>query len=437
MIKHIHGYFLILVVACFSSMRTQGQPSNSNSPLPGSQGKSIIFNPGDSFFLSLFKKYPGQFDSIISHKSDWNVQVIYTLIDRGRNGIPVFQHYSFNNDSARYFYPASTVKLPVALLALQKLNELADSGIDMNSTMVTEFAYNGQSPTFNDPNTKNGRPTIAQYIKKIFLVSDNDAYNRLYEFLGQQYINEQLHMKGYSHAQVLHRLGVFLNEDENRHTNPIVFLNNENEILYEQPMLFNKMQYEKRNDLIGRGYYSSGNFINKPMNFSGKNRVGLEELHKMLISLVFPEKVTEAERFNISTEDRKFILKFMSAYPRESVYPSYDTANYYDAFSKYIFYGAEKSATQKAIRVFNKEGDAYGQLTDVAYVIDLERKIEFMVSATIYCNADGILNDDNYDYEKVGLPFLKNLGKALYEYELTRERKIIPELSELRFSYDK
>jgi hypothetical protein len=59
------------------------------------------------------------------------------------------------------------------------------------------------------------------------------------------------------------------------------------------------------------------------------------------------------------------------------------------------------------------------------------------LSATIYCNSDGILNDDLYDYESVGLPFMKHLGQVIYDHELKRERKIIPDLSHLVFAYDK
>ena len=89
------------------------------------------------------------------------------------------------------------------------------------------------------------------------------------------------------------------------------------------------------------------------------------------------------------------------------------------------------------IRIFNKVGDAYGFLTDVAYIVDFEKKIEFMLSARIYCNADGILNDDAYDYETTGFPFMKQLGKMIYEYELARPRTVKPDLSAFKMIYDK
>ena len=71
----------------------------------------------------------------------------------------------------------------------------------------------------------------------------------------------------------------------------------------------------------------------------------------------------------------------------------------------------------------------------MAYVADFENNVEFMVSATIYCNEDGILNDDKYDYDKIGFPFMKNLGVALHQYELSRKRNFKPDLSSLIFTY--
>ena len=390
----------------------------------------------DIFFETLFKQYPGKFDSVLRHRNDWNVQVIYTQINRGNNGIPSFQHYYFNKKSARYFYPASTVKLPVALLTLQKMHALGRPDISINSTMITEAAYSGQTPVYNDPNTPDGRPTIAQYIKEMLLVSDNNAYNRLYEFLGQQYINEGLKARGYTSAQILHRLGTGLSEDENRHTNPVSFYNEKRQLLLTQPLQANAAVYEKRNDLLGKQFYADTILVNMPMDFSKKNRISLEDLHIMLTGLLFPEKQKQEQRFNISEEERKFLLKYMSQSPGESVYPTYDSS-YHDAYVKFILCGSEKGNLPKNMRIFNKVGDAYGQLTDVAYVVDFEKKIEFFVSATIYCNNDGILNDDRYDYDTIGFPFMKALGRALYEFEVKRKKNNLPDLSSLLFTYDK
>ena len=398
--------------------------------------KNAIKNTEDIFFETLFKNYPGRFDSILINRKEWNVQIIYTQINRDKNGNPELKNFYFNKNNARYFYPASTVKFPTALLALQRLNELKAKGIDRNSTMITQSAYSGQTDVYNDPNTPDGKPTITQYIKKILLVSDNDAFNRLYEFLGQEYINTELHKKGFTDAQILHRLDIFLTEDENRHTNSVSFYDSSNRLVYSQPMQFNTQQYDKRNDAVGKGYYSKGVLQNMPMNFSKKNRLSLEDLNTVLTSVIFPQKVKASQRFNITADDRNFILKYMSSFPGESLYPSYDSS-YNDAYCKFILYGSEQGKLPKNIRIFNKVGDAYGQMIDAAYVVDFEKKIEFMVSAAIYCNKDEILNDDKYDYNSIGYPFMKNLGKALYDFEIKRKRNFTPDLSPLLFTYDK
>ena len=46
------------------------------------------------------------------------VQIIYTQIDRDENNTPSFTSYTYRLNENEYFYPASTVKLPAAALAL-------------------------------------------------------------------------------------------------------------------------------------------------------------------------------------------------------------------------------------------------------------------------------------------------------------------------------
>ncbi len=202
---------------------------------------------------NLLATYPQFFTSIISRKEALNVQVIYTQIDRDKKGKVKLTDHNFNLNPESYYYPASTVKLPVAILALQKLNELKISGLDKNTTMITLADGDGQTEVCNDPSAADGRPTIAHYIKKILLVSDNDAFNRLYEFLGQEYINNSLHKMGYTDAQIIHRLNIFLTEEQNRHTNPVKFIDTNGKIIYKKPAEKSKLIYAARNTKIGNG----------------------------------------------------------------------------------------------------------------------------------------------------------------------------------------
>ena len=390
----------------------------------------------DALADSILAAYPQFFDSITVNRHAWNVQFIYTRIDRAANNKPSFTHYYYNVDPAAYHYPASTVKLPVAILALQKLNELKISGLDKNTTMVTEKEGGEQTAVYNDPSAPDGRPTIANYIKKIFLVSDNDAFNRLYEFLGQEYINNNLKKMGYDSAQIVHRLQLPLSEEQNRTTNPVAFYSQSGRVIYRQPRQKSRLVYDKRDTKLGAGYVSGDSVIRSPFDFSKKNRLNIIDLHSILTSVMFPREVSEKHRFKLSQEDYKFLWKYMSMKPAESVFPKYDSS-YTDAYSKFLLFGGGGRMEQPAVRIFNKEGDAYGFLTDAAYVVDAANGIEFLLTATIYSNSDGIFNDDQYDYEILGLPFLKNLGQVIYQYELTRNRKHKPDLSEFVIDYSR
>lgn len=388
----------------------------------------------DEVVADVLHSHPQYFDSLVHNEDEYGIQIIYTQIDRHKNNKPTLKDHFFNV-SDKYFYPASTVKLPIALLALQKLNGLKIKGLDKNTSMITEAAYSGQTAVFNDPSSADGRPTVAQYIKKIFLVSNNEAFNRLYEFLGQEYINRHLHKMGYTDAEIIHRLSVSLTEDENRHTNPVKFFDTAAHVLYQQPLANSKWTYANRNDKKGKGFYSRDSLINEPFDFSKKNRLSLLDLHSMLKSVFFPKAVKKKQRFQLKN-DARFVATYMSMFPRESDYPAYDSS-YHDAYSKFILWGEGREKRNGNIRIFHKSGGAYGFLTDVCYVVDFENNIEFMLSATIHCNRDGIYNDDRYDYDSIGLPFLKNLGQVFYDYELKRQRRYQPDLSSLKLEYTK
>ena len=61
--------------------------------------------------------------------------------------------------------------------------------------------------------------------------------------------------------------------------------------------------------------------------------------------------------------------------------------------------------------------------------------VEFFLSAVIYVNKNEILNDDQYQYYELGLPFLAKLGKIIYNYELKREKAISPDFSRYLHKY--
>jgi hypothetical protein len=402
-----------------------------------STGTAMAQKIDDSFLEKLMSENPLLKD-VIANKDSHRLQIVYTQINRNAKNVPSFKTYTYNLHHNVYFYPASTAKMPTAFLALQKLNELDKVGLTKKTTMLTDSASGEQFNVHEDKSSENGKASIEHYIKQIFMVSDNDANNRLYEFLGQEYINKSLKKTGYPDAQIIHRLGVSLSEDANRHTNPIRFVDNNGKLIFEKPAEVSTLQYSKRKDFLGNGYYKRDSLINKPFDFSIKNRLYLDDMTNMLLSILFPEKYTANKKFNLKKEDYTFLYKYMSQLPKESTYPAYDTTAFYDSYCKFLMYGSEKAAViPNNIRIFNKIGVAYGFVTDIAYIVDFENNIEFALSATIHVNKDGIFNDDKYEYETIAWPFMKNLGKCIYDFELKREKKHAPNLKKFKLKYDK
>src|SRR6185295_14620459 len=101
-----------------------------------------------------------------------------------------------------------------------------------------------------------------------------------------------------------------------------------------------------------------------------------------LQSVLFPSSVPAKQRFNLTSDDYRFVYRYLSQYPSETSYPKYDTSEFYDSYVKFFFRDSTHRMPQH-VRVFNKVGWSYGFLTDVSYVADFENKIEFMLSATV------------------------------------------------------
>lgn len=373
---------------------------------------------------------------VLEDSSKYQVQILFTRIDRNEHGNPLMTDFEFNLNDSTNFYPASTVKLPIAILALEWLEEQNIDGLTAETIMLTDSVRPSQFPAYADSSAENSLPSIAHYIRKILLVSDNDAFNRLYELLGQDYINEKLKQKGLGNTIINHRLSMPMSEEENRYFNPIRFVDNLGKILLEIPERKTETVYSNPDQpKIGIGYFNGDSLINRGLDFTFKNKFALSDLHGVVKRIIFPMAFPDSERFNLNEAHRNFILKYMSMLPGESDFPKYELPDYYDSYSKFYKFGTDKNPIPARFRIFNKTGQAYGHLLDASYFVDFESGVEFIVSAVIYVNTDEILNNDQYEYDEIGFPFFAELGEYLYQLELEREKMLKPDLTEFRFEY--
>jgi len=370
---------------------------------------------------------------IVNDPDEHFLQIIYTQIDRDTSQAPKFTTHTYNIDPKKYFYPASTVKFPAAVLALDKLRRYESLGITRDTKLTIDSSRDWMLPVNSDTTHELGNATIGQYIKKIFVVSDNDAHNRLYEFLGQKHFNQRMWDLGYSETRMRHRLSIRLTPEQNKYTNAFTFYK-DNIKLLDQPMQYSELDLNvnSKNNLIGLSYFEDGQKIESPMDFSTKNFFSITEQHAFLQQVMFPDYVNSEKRLYLNRNDYDFLYEWMSKLPKESTFPFYeDRDRYPDGYCKFFMFGDTKKQIPTNIRIFNKVGMAYGFLIDNAYIIDTVNDIEFFLTVSIYSNKNQTLNDDEYEYDEITMPFIAQFGTLIYEYELLREKKIAPDFSRL------
>jgi hypothetical protein len=318
---------------------------------------------------------------------DHKIQIKLTVINKDGN-----IDYEYNVDNEEYFYPASTVKLPIALLAIEKVNE------SKFITLDTPFRVENESEKY----------TLRDEIFKMFVISDNKSFNRIFEFLGQDYINGKLNALGFKNTTIFHRLSVV--DSDNLKTKKVYFYIEEDSISYQT---FNReIDANQINGLKkGKKFFNNKNeLVKKPMDFSKKNRISINDLHEMTTQVFLPENYIDKKSFQLNNKQREFIWEAMSASPSKL---GLNKEKYPDNFVKFFIRGDEKKkdSTINNLKIYNKVGTGYGQLTETAYM-ETEND-RFILTATMYVNDNNIINDDIYEYETIGIPFFASLGKEI------------------------
>jgi hypothetical protein len=377
----------------------------------------------DGDLQHLLASQPERFGTVLQDPPRFRVQILYTQIDRDAENRPTFRSFAYRLDPDEYFYPASTVKLPTAALALEKLRALDVTGLDRDTEMRTGDEAPGKS--------------VGRYVREVLLVSDNQAFNRLYDFVGQRPLNDSLRGKGFAGTRIMHRLETVLSVEENRRTGPVRFLADDT-VVYEQPAAYSDVDLAAPEPiLLGEAEIVGGERLERPKDFAVKNAYPLQAQHDVIKALMFPDDVPPAMRFDLGDDDYAFLYRNMSGYPGESGISEYaDPGRYPEGYVKFLMFGGDAPRVPDHLRIFNKVGDAYGFLTDAAYIVDFENNVEFILAATIYTNANRTFNDDRYEYDEIALPFMRDLGQAVYEVELARERPYVPDLGRFRVARD-
>ena len=369
---------------------------------------------GDHTFLCNLMNKDVFFKPYLDSAEKYEIQIIYTQINRDKLNVPHFTQYDYQLNSKRFFNPASLVKWPLILLGMEKINNLTPA---YGVTIYNKVAFSGNSDcsprVLTDYLAPDKTPRVANYIKEMILVSDNNAYNRMYDFLGQEYINKRLAEMGYDSTRIMLRFDACTRE-QNRATPPVCFYDNRDSLIYNQPSAANPVQLINPLGTVQKGGKDFLYFNNMP----------LQDINDLMLYTFFKEAAPQKKRFNLTDEDYKLLYKYTAMAPNESEFPPFkkNSRKYPVHLKKYLYYGQNSMIPNlSGLEIHNMVGESHGTLSDVAYFVNPETGVEFMLSVVIN-TCDGKITPANYHYKDIGQPFMARLGRMIYEFELQRRK---------------
>lgn len=363
----------------------------------------------DNAWSAVFARMPAALAAVVDDPQH-AVQLRWVRIVRGADGVQRHVVHDRGLTPRRWFPAASVAKLPMALLmaeAIQAAGGGADSVLRLHAAPASgEW---GEEPLDD---------TFARGIDRTFAVSDNRPFNRWYELLGGDAIHRRLRALGYPHARLIARLGSS-DIEANRHSSGGELLSADGGALRRFPAgVAAARRFPFGRALQGDGWRNDdGSTTPGPHDFSDANFLPLADSLRMLQAFFAPESVPAAQRWKIGGALRARLLRALALRPRESASPVYAESTYPDGHARWFFVGDGHARYPDGLSVSGKSGMAYGSLSEVAYVVDHDSSVECMLAASIRVNADGIYNDDRYEYDTVGIPFMAALARAVLDVE--------------------
>lgn len=356
-----------------------------------------------------------RFDTVLSQAPELRAQVLFSEVVE-KDGKPALATDAWRA-GAEYFYPASTIKLFAAVVALERMREL-QRGLAPGLGLDTPLAFYGVrrgGPIVADDadNLEGGKLTLRHLVREALIVSDNESFNRLYEFCGQDRLNKRLWACGLGSARISHRLSIRMSLADNQRTPAIELRLPEGPIRLAEELGQLQLMHSDMPEsvIVGKQRMENGELVPGPMSFMTKNGMSLSDLQLGLARVVRPDLPFASEAFDLGETERALVLEALSQYPGDSPNPRWERASFPDDYAKFFLPGVARVIPKERIRIYNKVGLAYGFAIDNAYIVDTQTGAGFFLAATVYANSDGVIDDNLYDYESFALPWMADLAE--------------------------
>jgi hypothetical protein len=168
--------------------------------------------------------------------------------------------------------------------------------------------------------------------------------------------------------------------------------------------------------LVGRAHIDErGNLQGRPRDFGDRNYASLGDLQQLLVRLVEPSLGSGAS-LGLTEAHRRFLLDALDVQrtdPRTSRNPRPSDDRSADLRFRPLLEGVTRTVDRAELDYLGKSGRAYGFEVENAYLRHRKSGRALFVTAAIYADANDLVNDDDYDYDTIAEPFMRDLGEAL------------------------
>jgi hypothetical protein len=328
----------------------------------------------------------------------FELQAIWTRY-RWAGGWVAAAEHRVGVDDRRWFAAASFVK-PILALALAEL--LSENGLASPADLRLHIEGPGCAPLPALP------MALDEAFARMLALSDNAAFNALYELIGSDELHRRLRAHELPSVRIPQRLGCNNSLPRKAGARLVDALGatvwrSPAGIQAEQPQRFAFGAVHK-----GNAWLDNGKLVPGPHDFTRSNFVPLGAVHRLIAEIAGGSRQT----WRLSPAWRSALARWTTLLPGDL------GSSEADDYAKWLL-PLDRHRLPRDLRIASKNAQSYGYIGDSAFIEHRGGRFAVGLSAVLFVDRDGVLNDARYAYAEIGRPFLRQLGTSV----LAAERK--------------
>jgi len=357
--------------------------------------KLVTHKPVD--LLSILKGKDNLVDYVLNNQDKYHIQINFTKIEESES-VLFFHDYSLNKDKY-YFHPASLIKLPLAITSLELVTKFEEEyGIDLLTYLQSETCSCDYSTNKYVNNKTN--PNLDILFREMLIMSNNEAYNFFYNLSGPTYFNNRMKEIFADNIILRNRFYAGCSSQGSNEHGGMYFQKNNSSNKYKIGCIKDTSSYTNQSIYLN------------DFNSRNSNVVSLYSIHQLLIQLFYPTLFNSNFKLLMSKKNLEFLKQTLSSYPNSI--PEYkNLPNYYHKYLMPVYF---LNQYNNKIKIYSKNGNAGGYISDVMFLDDEENNVKYFLSVSFLNYKQKTYLKRRVIYTSPGIDVFRKISKILYDY---------------------